>query len=156
MTSDPGTIPPSSSSPVCDQARVRERIESMSDSPFHRRNWTGKIVSADGASTQDFAIDDVARIAHLGETDGWNGTSAGVVELADGRFVSWESLFEPSGAGFYCDFYGGDADVFVARTEAAALSMISEQARELFDVRAVSDVNHDVNHDADQEEDVDA
>lgn len=60
------------------------------------------------------------------------GKSAGVVELSDGRFVSWESSFEPSGSGFYCDFVGGGADVFVARTEAAALSMISEQAREMF------------------------
>ena len=100
--------------------------------PFGRGQWSGNLVSLDGASTQDVSTDDIDVVLAYGETkDDWDGDSAGIVELKDGRFVAWESWWGPTGAGFGADAYGGDADIAFATTSGAALAYLSEKSREL-------------------------
>lgn len=109
-------------------------IDSLRETPWHRCDWRGNLVSIDGASTVDFVRADVARVVAYGETilDAWDGECAGIVQLHDGRFVAWESNWGPTGSGFCRDAYGGDADIGFATTEEAARSFISEKSRELF------------------------
>jgi hypothetical protein len=102
------------------------------DAPWSRYQWSGEFISADGAPIDDFVLNDVSELIAYGETDDhWDGESAGVVRLKDGRVVAWESSYGPTGTGFCCDAYGGDADIVVAHTVEAALSRISERCREL-------------------------
>jgi hypothetical protein len=107
-------------------------IDQLSDVPWDRYQWHGNFVSADGAPTDDFKRDDVDTLLAYGSTpDGWDGSSAGVVRLKDGRIVAWESGWGPTGSGFCEDAYGGDADIIMAHTVEAALPHISEASREL-------------------------
>jgi len=107
-------------------------IDSISDAPWSRYEWSGKFVTADGAPTDDFTREDVEEILAFGTTgDYWDGETAGVARLKDGRIIAWESSYGPIGSGFCHDAYGGDANIIVARTVNAALKYISEKAREL-------------------------
>lgn len=104
---------------------------SIDDSPWHRGEWSGEFVSLDGCDVADFEIDDVAVVLGYGDTGAdWDGRSAGIVRLRDGRFVVWESDWGPTGSGFSCDAYGGDADIAFATTAGAALGYLSERSRE--------------------------
>lgn len=101
--------------------------------PWRRSDWSGSFVSADGTATSDVTIDDVAILLAYGETSSkdWDGKTAGIAQLVDGRYISWESWWGPTGSGFNNDAYGGDADIIFAETEETATRAISESAREL-------------------------
>lgn len=107
-------------------------IDSISDTPWTRHEWSGGLVSIDGCDAHDFTRDDVDRVIAYGDTGkGWDGRSAGIALLKDGRFIAWESTWDATGSGFCCDAYGGDADIGFARTLESATKYISEQGREL-------------------------
>lgn len=107
-------------------------IDSISDAPWSRYEWSGKFISADEAPVDDFSRDDVDAVLAFGTTgDTWDGDTAGVARLKDGRIIAWESSYGPTGSGFSHDTYGGDADIIVARTVEAAVGHLSKQRREL-------------------------
>lgn len=100
--------------------------------PWDRYSWHGEFVSLDGAATGDFTRDDIdALLAYGTSGDEWDGETAGIVRLKDGRFVSWESSYGPTGDGFSEDAYGGDTDIWFATTAGTALEKISECGREI-------------------------
>lgn len=104
------------------------------DVPWNRGAWNGSFVSLDGAATDDFTSDDVDAVLAYGDTDTCDtgaGTTAGIIRLKDGRFVSLESSYDVTGSGFHEDAYGGDADIWFSTTAGAALEKISEQCREI-------------------------
>lgn len=108
-------------------------IDDISPAPWDRYGWTGELVSADGCPTTDFTRDDVERViwwATTEETD-WDGNTAGVVLLKDGRYAAWEADWGPTGNGFCCDAYGGTADIVFAHTQAAAEAHLSDDAKSL-------------------------
>lgn len=108
------------------------KIDSIGDAPWARGPWHGKLISVDGCPSHDFTRADVERVVAYGATpDGWDGESAGVALLKDGRFIAWESTWDATGTGFSEDAYGGDADIAFAHTQEAATGHISERGREL-------------------------
>jgi len=97
-----------------------------------RHGWCGELISADGASTEDFKRYQVADVLQYATTPpGWDGETAGVIRLKDGRFVAWEAYWGPTGDGFCCDAYGGTADLIFGHSQAAVLKRLSERARNL-------------------------
>lgn len=85
--------------------------------PFNRSDWSGHYVSLDGTDASDFSEDDVAEIIASGcHPDGsdWDGNVAAVLLLRDGRYVSYETFWGPTGDGFSYDAYGGNADIHFA------------------------------------------
>ena len=97
-----------------------------------RHGWRGELISADGASTEDFKRYQVADVLQYATTPpGWDGETAGVIRLKDGRFVAWEADWGPTGDGFCCDAYGGTADLIFGHSQAAVLKRLSERARNL-------------------------
>ncbi len=107
-------------------------IDTVSPAPWSRYDWSGSLISADGCDAADFKEEDVAEVLQfVSRGDCWDGETAGIARLKDGRFIGWEAGYGPTGNGFSCDAYGGDADIYFARTEAAALEAIGESARTL-------------------------
>lgn len=108
-------------------------VDEINEAPWHRHSWSGELTTTDDTATNDFTVEDVARVIAHGTTakDDWDGKCAGIVRLKDGRYVSWESWWGPTGSGFCNDAYGGDADIVFSRTIKAATLAISESAREL-------------------------
>lgn len=92
--------------------------------PLSRCGWTGRCISVDGTDATDFGDDEsaIGEVLASGETGGgWDGTVAAVFRLKDGRFVAYETWWDPSGDGFSQDAYGGDADLFFGATEDAVV-----------------------------------
>lgn len=58
----------------------------------------------------------MAEVLYQGDSapDDYDGTSAAVFQLKDGRFVAFETFHGPTGDGFHEDAYGGDATLFFA------------------------------------------
>lgn len=82
----------------------------------HPAVWHGQLVSHDKTPTAPFTEADVEEVIGYGDDgDEWDGTVAAVLKLKDGRFVSWETFFGPTGHGFSEDAYGGNADLHFAR-----------------------------------------
>lgn len=80
--------------------------------PTNRDNWHGRLISLDGTSAEDFTEQDVVEVvAHGDSGDVWDGEVAAVLRLTDGRYVSYETFYGPTGHGFSEDAYGGDADL---------------------------------------------
>lgn len=83
--------------------------------PWNRGKWSGQLLTFDDTSTTDFGKNDIAKVLAVNNTgDGWDGTGAAVVQLKDGRWVTWESMWGPTGDGFSEDAYGGDTNIFFA------------------------------------------
>jgi len=115
-----------------DAATTEIDPQSCGECPWHRGQWDGQFLSLDGASAADFTEDDIDEVLGYGDTgEGWDGESAGIVLLKDGRYVAWESNWGPTGSGFSCDAYGGEADIAFAQTAGRALEYLSEKSREL-------------------------
>lgn len=115
-----------------DMSEVLDRLTRCVD-PFSRSTWHGRLVSVDGAATDDFAAEDVAEILGEGVSgDYWDGTVAAVLRLRDGRFVAYETFYGPTGDGFSEDAYGGDADLHFASTLDAVVRFgLTDDGREL-------------------------
>lgn len=107
-------------------------LTDIDPAPWNRYNWTGEFVSVDGCDASDFTESDVAEVIAWATTDGdgWDGETAGVVRLNDGRYVAWEAFWGPTGNGFARDAYGGTSDLVFAATAAAAIARLSERGRE--------------------------
>lgn len=85
--------------------------------PFNRYTWNGRLVSINGTDTTDFTKEDVAEVvADYSSGDQWDGSVAAILKLKDGRFVTYETFYGPTGNGFSEDAYGGDADIHFAST----------------------------------------
>lgn len=85
--------------------------------PFNRIDWDGHLVSLDETLTDDFTAEDVAEVIASGQSnDDWDGEVAAVLRLKDGRFVSYETFWGPTGDGFCADAYGGRADMHFGAT----------------------------------------
>lgn len=110
-------------------------LEDLTDgvNPFNRHTWSGRLIAHDGASDADFTEDDVAAVVAEGASgDEWDGTVAAVLVLKDGRFVSYETFYGPTGNGFSEDAYGGDADLHFAPTyEAVVRWGLTDEGRRL-------------------------
>lgn len=64
----------------------------------------------DVSDDSGFGLDDVEELVGATKTpDDWDGVEAAVLKLKDGRYVSYESTWGPTGSGFSVDAYGGDA-----------------------------------------------
>lgn len=106
-------------------------LDDLTVAPWRRFQWGGELRSIDGTSATDFTREDVAElVAYGGGGDRWDGDAIGIVRLRDGRFVSWETNYGPTGDGFACDAYGGDADILFAASAKMAARGISEQGRD--------------------------
>jgi hypothetical protein len=101
--------------------------------PFNRGQWEERFVSLDDTPASDFTEDDVAEVVAAGESgDRWDGTVAAVLRLKDGRFVSYETFYGPTGDGFSLDAYGGDADLkFGATLEVVQRLGLTDEGRRL-------------------------
>jgi hypothetical protein len=103
-----------------------ELVWACGEAPWQRSGWHGDLVSLDGAPADDFEFDDVERVVGYGDSgSGWDGECAGIALLRDGRFVSWESDWGPTGSGFCEDAYGGNAAIWFSLTAGVALEKIS-------------------------------
>lgn len=100
-----------------------------------RHGWRGELISADGASVEDFSESDVAEVLQYAETaDAWDGETAGVIRLKDGRFVAWEADWGRRRASFWTQ----SLYKFSGQTQDAVLSRLTERARGLLRDYAVS------------------
>lgn len=101
--------------------------------PFTRYTWHGRLVSIGGAATTDFTADDVEEVVAEGVHEkGYDGSVAAVLKLKDGRFVTYETFWGPTGNGFSEDAYGGDADLhFAATFEDAVRWGLTDEGRRL-------------------------
>lgn len=119
---------------VVRESKVMATIEDIGhDAPWNSYGWEGTVESIDGTPiTLTISKYDVADVIAHGETSpGWDGESATVILLKDGRFASWESWWDATGSGFCCDAYGGNAVVWFSSSVTAATSRMSEKALEL-------------------------
>lgn len=97
-------------------------IDEMSVSPFRRLDWHGKLFTTDGTDTTDFTEEDVDSVLwYSDDGDRWDGWASGIIKLKDGRIISWETSYGPTGDGFCEDAYGGDADILCSKTVNTAL-----------------------------------
>lgn len=128
-------------------APMRDELEAMCGgvNPFPwdfgvEKNWHGRYVSLDGTAAGEFSMDDVAEIVAQGSTeDRWDGTVAAVLRLKDGRFVSWETFYGPTGDGFSEDAYGGDADLSFGASFGVVWRMgLTDDGRRLLDAEGVA------------------
>lgn len=111
-------------------------VDDINPAPWDRYNWGGSLISLEGCPAHDFTRDDVAEVVAWNACgDRWDGETAGIVKLTDGRYVAWEADYGPTGDGFSADAYGGDADIMFAATEDVARRYLSERARELLEPR---------------------
>lgn len=97
-------------------------IDNLHCSPFTRGAWSGTLFTTDGTPTIDFTRKELAKVLWCYESgDKWDGVTAGILKLKDGRIVSWETSYGPTGDGFSEDAYGGDADILCSKSVVTAL-----------------------------------
>lgn len=108
-------------------------VDDVYEAPWNTSSWEGKMESVDGTPTSKIDKEDVQWVFANGNTskDDWDGQTATIVLLNDGRFAGWESWWGPTGTGFIYDAYGGNAVVWFGRTLGAIASQFSEQSLEL-------------------------
>lgn len=106
--------------------------------PWHRINWTGKFLSFDDTPTTEFGPEDLDKVFAVGhrDTGSMDGEAAAIVLLKDGRWVAWESTWGPTGDGFCCDAYGGDANIYFSSSLADAIALgLSLDARDMLGLK---------------------
>jgi hypothetical protein len=99
--------------------------------------WHGQLLTFDGTNTADFTEDDVDEIiaAAANGVHEWDGECAAIFTLKDGRFVSYESAWGPTGSGFSEDAYGGEANIYFASSKENAIRFgLSESGRTLLNL----------------------
>ena len=90
--------------------------------PFNTYSWHGGFHGWEGCDDSPFTEDDVAEVIAVGESgDEWDGSCAALMRLHDGRFACYSTFYGPTGDGFCDDAYGGDAEVWLARTQDEAV-----------------------------------
>ena len=88
-----------------------------------------------GLDLDNQRTDAIARVIALDGTTGratanpWAGSTGGIAQLIDGRFISWFSFVDVTGSGFHPDAYGGDEVVYVSATFRGAWMALSEAER---------------------------
>lgn len=83
--------------------------------PDYPNDWHGRTIGHDGADVHlpsESGVDDV--VAQWMDDQGYDGEVCAVVRLLDGRYMSWETFWGPTGNGFSEDAYGGNADIHFA------------------------------------------
>lgn len=116
------------SNPVADKMQAE-----LSSVPWSRGSWHGSLISFDDTPTDDFGYEDVKECwkSWAYGVEDWDGECCAVFQLNDGRWVAYESWWGPTGSGFSEDAYGGDANIYFAKTkEDAARFGLSKNARE--------------------------
>lgn len=100
------------------------------------QRWHGSYISVDETEAGSISIDDFDEVLYQGKTlDEWDGFSAAVIKLYDGRLVAWETLYGPTGSGFSEDAYGGDANVYFAKNLSLLVkAALSDEARRLLQI----------------------
>lgn len=74
--------------------------------------WTRPSATAIGGVSARLELPLEGHVFVARETAGdWSGEVAGIGICSDGRWVAWETTWDPTGDGFTCDAYGGDAAV---------------------------------------------
>jgi len=107
-------------------------ISDIRSPPWQRGSWHGRFLSIDGTHATDFSEDEIDELLAYANTGlGWDGDEAGILRLKDGRIVSWESSWGPTGDGFHMGAYGGDADICFAETLEMSLRGLSEGSLDL-------------------------
>lgn len=111
-------------------------LDNLTDgiNPFNIGDWHGRCISLDGACAALFDKADVAKVVAEGVSGegGWDGNVAAVLLLKDGRYVSYETFWGPTGSGFSEDAYGGDADLSFANDLETVVRMgLTDAGREL-------------------------
>lgn len=107
-------------------------VDDVDPAPWSRLSWHGHLVSIDGCPAHDFAESDVDMVIAWRSTgDYWDGDTAGIAILTDGRFIAWEANYGPTGNGFCEDAYGGEADILFGASAYACWSHLSQRAQEL-------------------------
>jgi hypothetical protein len=102
------------------------------EKPGDDSGWSdGQIIAHNGVSDAMPDKEDVAEILiDMEYGDRWDGVTAAVVKLKDGRYMAWESFYGPTGSGFSNDAYGGDAVVhFSDDLEQIKLMALSDETR---------------------------
>jgi hypothetical protein len=83
--------------------------------PFSRHNWEGRVESVDGTDDKEVPENSFVFLLAGGDSgQDWDGYSAGVALIEDGRWICWYTDWGPTGDGFSCDAYDGDATIYVA------------------------------------------
>lgn len=83
--------------------------------------WHGSFMSDEDLLTEleEKEIEEVIWSYDSGQ--GWDGDCAAIVKMKDGRYVTWESWWGPTGDGFNEDAYGGDSDIHLTKNLKKAL-----------------------------------
>lgn len=116
-------------------------LEICHPNPFARHEWKGKVVSLDEASSDDIDENSLVFCLLSGRTKGyWDGESAGIALIKDGRWVAWETWWGPTGDGFNHDAYGGSEVIYVAtHPEVLRTRGLGENGRHLCGLTLPSD-----------------
>lgn len=100
--------------------------------PWNRCDWSGRWVSVKECPAGEIEETDVAQyLVDATEGDRWDGNSACIVRLQDGRYAAWECWYGPTGDGFNRDAYGGDTDVWFASDPREFYGYFSDSARSM-------------------------
>jgi hypothetical protein len=101
--------------------------------PLDRGDWEGRLVSVRDCPTTDFTEADVAEYLHEYQSaDDWDGDVVGLWRLQDGRYVTFETFWGPTGDGFSADAYGGNADIHFASSYVDAVNFgLTDEGRRL-------------------------
>jgi len=90
---------------------------------FHPENgnWHGSFMSDEDLPTtlEEKEIEEVLWSFDSGPD--WEGDCAAIVKMNDGRYITWESWWGPTGDGFHEDAYGGDSDIHITKDLKKAL-----------------------------------
>ena len=118
---------------------MNKTYEIPCSSPFpsssikNTRMWHGSFMNDLGLS-DDFDEDDVDYVVWSyedGDRECWDGDCAAIVKLTDGRYITWESFWGPTGSGFSADAYGGGSDVHITTDLMKAVEFgLSETTRQ--------------------------
>lgn len=119
--------------------RVTKKLDEMRVTPWYLGKWSdgwhGEFKRVGNVKAGPFMPGDVQKILYAGEAgDDWDGTSVAVLALKDGRLVAWETIWGPTGNGFFEDAYGGDAEIWFAHSrhlKALINSALTDAGREI-------------------------
>lgn len=98
-------------------------------------NWHGSFLNEEELPTK-LNEEDIDRViwSYEDSCHGWDGEVAAIVKMKDGRYITWETFWGPTGDGFYEDAYGGNADIHISNNLKDAIVFgLSEAKRPTID-----------------------